>query len=159
MSAIDMTIGINSGNPPTGNANYPAIKLYQSWNGNAQEGEFPSEPPKNFGGDKQITRFPELDGSGVLQFPPDDYRERELVWEAIDYDQFNSSGRLIYELKRCRYAECGYDFYLGATDSSGAYMFHENPMKIRIIDVLIEPVGNAANRKLVNVRLVFQRVT
>ena len=152
--AVDLTLGDVSGTPPTGNV----VKFYTAFNGLDQIGAYPSSHP--YAADNQINYKPTLDGFGIHQAPINDTRLRELLWEYIDLDIFDNSGTggFVWELRQRIFSVSGLDYYIGATDMHGAYFFRENPVHVRIIDILTEPIQNSANRKMAHVRMRYHQI-
>ena len=154
MADVDLTLGDISGTPPTGNPVY----FYTKFQGLAQIGAYPSSHP--YAADNQIHYKPTLDGTGIHQAPISDTRQRKLTWEQIDLTTFDSEGTggFVYELRQRIYSVSGQNYYLGATAMAGAFFFRENPVHIRIIDILTTPVMNSANRKIANVEMRFHEI-
>lgn len=152
--AVDLTLGDVSGTPPTGNV----VKFYTAYDGLNSIGEYPSS--NNYVADNQINYKPTLDGTGIHQAPINDTRLRELLWEYIDLDVYDAEplGGFVYELRQRIYSVSGLDYYIGATDMHGAYFFRVNPIHIRIIDLITDPVQNSANRKIANVRMRYHQI-
>ena len=107
--SVDLTIGDSTGSPPTGNV----VELFS-----ISTVTNPSAYPSNiqFPDDLQVSHLKQLDGVGVLQSPPNDYRTGEIVWECLDLSHYdNSIGTMIYELKQRRYTVSGSEYYIGTT--------------------------------------------
>lgn len=151
---MDLTIGDSTGTPPTGNV----VKLYDQYSSGNLINAYPADV--KFPEDEQLTRLEELDGAGVIQGKPEDYREGKIIWELLDLDILdNGAGTMVKELKDRRYITSGADYFIGATNTVGAFHLPENPMKIRIIDLFIEHIPNEENREFANVTMTFNRVT
>ena len=150
--SVNLTIGDNSGTPPTGNVVY----LYSAWTGELQIGEYPSH--HNFIGGDIVKVSPALDGPGTIQEPVNDYRIREMVWETLDLDIFDISGGMIYELRQRKYSNTAQNYYMGATDLSGANFIPTNPVQIRIVDIITKPKSNSKNKKFADVVMKYQVV-
>lgn len=150
--AVDLTLGDTSGTPPTGNPVY----FYTAFSGIQQVGAYPSS--NHYIADQQIKYKPTLDGIGIHQAPINDTRSRELVWKYIDLANYDVTGGFIYELRSRIYSVSGLSYYLGASDMTGAYFFRENPIHIRIIDIITEPIQNSANRKIAHMKMRYHEV-
>ena len=152
MADVDLTIGDSSGQPPTGNI----VRLFSYWSGTNKIGEFPSSHPYEEG--KKIKYIETLDGSGVHQQPINDNRERKMLWEYLDLDQYDVAGRFLYELKQRIYSLSGLSYYLGSTDLHGANFLPSNPIQIKIIDIETVPVPNSANLQIGHVTMRYHEV-
>ena len=152
MSDVNLTIGDNSGTPPTGNV----VLLYYAFNGAQQVGEYPSSHDFVRGGD--ITVSEALDGAGVINQPVFDSRIRTMGWAEIDGDLLDIPNGMIHELRARKFVNTASYYYMGSADLAGANALPENPIRIKIIDVITELVPNSENIKLLNVTMKYQKV-
>ncbi len=152
MANVNLIIGDNSGTPPTGNI----VRLYAYWNGALQTSEYPSSHDFVRGGDIKVGEA--LDGLGVIQEPVVDSRIWKIVWKEIDGDIFDIAGSFIFELRARKYSNTASYYYLGADTLGGANYLEVNPTRIKIIDVILSPVPNSENIKLVDTIMKYQVV-
>jgi len=149
--AVDLTLGDVTGTPPNTNEVY----FYNAWDGIEQIGLYPSA--NEFVRDNQINYRPTLDGNGIHQAPVNDTRLRELLWEYVDLYTFDRivTGGFVAKLRDRIFSVSGLTYYLGASDTHGAFFFPDNPINIKIIDIITEPVQNSANRNIAHVRMRY----